>query len=382
MIGCATGSRENGHRPQDVECRSVAYPALLRRYFVRFFVLILAFMVPISGMSASPGSAGEDKPILRIYAWSEFFNLGVLAKFEDDFNCVVAIDTFDSNESMIEDIQENNAGSYDIITPSSYMAAEMMRRQLLHPIDHSLIANLRNIDATFTRATSDPEMRYSIPYTRTVTGVGYNRQALGKAEESWAIFGRRDLANRMTMLDDMRESLGAALKYLGFSLNTTNSGELAKAGELLLDWRRNLAKFEVDEGNIGLGSGEYLAVHGYNGDLALLMEENGDIDFFVPKEGSAISTDDFVIMGDSLNKELAHRFINYLLDVDTAAKNMEGILYYMPIPAAIELLNPELRENRAFAVPERIIANCEIIRDLGADNAKYEEVWEYVKSRE
>lgn len=343
---------------------------------------VLALCALAAWVGSAPVHAGEEKTILRICAWSDFFDLQVLADFEERYDCVVAIDTFDSNEAMLEDIQDGSGEPYDIVTPSSYMSSEMHRLGLLRSLDHALIPNLANLDAAFLAALPDPEMRYSVPYTRTVTGIGFNRQALGNLGKTWSVFGRRELAGRMTMLDDVRESMGAALKHLGYSLNTTDANELARAGDLLLDWRRNLAKFEVDEGNIGLGSGEYLAVHGYNGDLALLMEENDDIDFFVPEEGSAISVDDLVIMDVSGNRELAHRFINHLLDIDNAAMNMEGIRYYMPVPAAIAKLGPDLRENHAFAVPAETLDNCEQIRDLGTANELYLQEWARVKAGE
>lgn len=321
--------------------------------------------------------AGE-KPILRLYAWSGFFAPDVLAQFEDENDCIIALDNFDSNEAMLESLDDYD-NVFDIVTPSSYMAMEMHRRGLLEDIDHSLIPNLANIDRDFLALTEDPEMDHSIVYTRTVTGVGFNMNRLGDVSpKSWSIFGRSDLAGKLTMLDDVRESMGAALKFLGYSLNTTDEKELAEAGELLRRWRANLAKFEVDEGNIGLGSGDYLAVQGYNGDVAVLMEENDAIDFFVPEEGSAISTDVFVILKGAKNRELAHRFVNNILEPAVAARNMAEILYFMPVPEALSLLDEEVRESHFFAVPEATMAKSEVIRDLGDHTSKYEAVWRTV----
>ena len=340
-------------------------------------LLALVLLLPLAPRTAAAG----EKPILRIYTWSEFFDGGVLAAFEDAHDCIVAIDTFDSNEAMLEDLTDgrDEVHPYDIVTPSSYMAEEMRRKGLLRALDHRLIPNLANIDPAFPSLTEDPEMRHSVPYTRTVTGIGYNR-SLGDLRKSWSVFGRKDLTGRLTMLDDMRESLGAALKYLGHSLNTTDPAQVAAAGGVLREWRGNLARFEVDEANIGLGSGELLAVHGYNGDMAVLMESNESIGFFVPEEGSAITTDAFIVMAGSENPDLAHAFINHLLDTETAARNMTGILYYMPVPEALELLSDEIKHNPAFAVPEKTLAKCEVIRNLGENIAIYEKVWEMVRS--
>jgi spermidine/putrescine transport system substrate-binding protein len=273
-------------------------------------------------------------------------------------------------------------GGYDVITPSSYMAAVMDRQGMLKPLDHSLLPNLGNVDKNSARMIEDPQMRYSVPYTRTVTGVGYNARLVKEADlGSWAIFANPAYAKRMTMLNDMREAIGAALKYLGHSLNTTDAAELRAAGEVLAGWKRQLAGFDVDEAKKGLGEGELLVIHGYNGDVALLMEENKDIDFYIPREGSAVTSDDFVVAADSPVADLAHAFINHMLDPEVARINMESIRYFMPNPAAA-MLSPELRESRAFNVADDILAKCEVIRSLGADHRKYVAVWDRIRAGE
>lgn len=330
----------------------------------------------------SPLAAGERTRVLHVYTWSDYFDSEVLHDFEVKTKCHVAVDYFDSNESMYAKIKAGGGG-YDIITPSSYMSAVMEKQGMLVPLNHSLIPNLDNMDKNFTKHTEDPDMRYSVPYTRTVSGVGYDSRRVAAADlGSWDIFGRTAYSRRMTMLNDMRETIGAALKYLGYSLNTTNEKELDEAGEVLKGWKKNLAKFDVDEAKIGLGAGEFLAVHAYNGDVALIMEENPDVDFYIPKEGSSLASDDFVIAVDSPNVDLAHAFIDHMLDPEVAVANMESIRYFMPNPAAVAMLDEELRENRAFNVEEEVMEKCEVIRDLGADNAKYVRIWDRVKADE
>lgn len=339
-------------------------------------VMALLMLVGIIGRA----DAGER--VVHVYTWSDYFDSEVIRAFEQENNCRVAIDYFDSNESMYAKLKAGGGG-YDIITPSSYMSAVMNKQGMLVALDHSLLPNLENMDRSFTRHTEDPDMKYSVPYTRTVTGVGFDSR-LVKEEDlgSWDIFGRAHYSKRMTMLNDMRESIGAALKYLGYSMNTTNVGELEEAGEVLIRWKKNLAKFDVDEAKIGLASGEFLVIQGYNGDVALIMDEVPEIDFYVPEEGSSLASDDFVIAAGSPHVDLAHAFINHMLDSDVALKNMESIRYYMPNPKAIEQLDPELRDNHAFSVPDEIVERCEVIRDLGEDNEKYVRVWDKVKAEE
>lgn len=324
-----------------------------------------------------PAFSGE-KRVLRLFTWSSYFSPGVLADFEDAHDCHVAVDTFDSNEAMLDEVV-NGDFSYDLITPSSYISETMREAGLIRELDHALIPNARHIDKTFPRAhSSDPEMRFAIPYTRTVTGVGYDRIRHPGLEQSWALFGDPAYARRTTMLSDLRETIGAALKYLGYSLNTTRREELEAAKAVLLRWKGNLLRLEVDESNIGLGAGELAAAQAYNGDIALLMEAMPEIGFFVPREGAAISADDFVILAESANSDLAHAFINHMLDPVNAARNMEEVLYYMPIPEALERIPEKLRRHPAFDIPADRLAVCETIRDVGPALEMYEEVWRAV----
>ena len=337
--------------------------------------LPLAFALLLALSAAAVG--GEGKATLFLYTWSDYFDPDVLDRFEEEFDCHVAIDYFDSNEAMYAKLKAGAAG-HDVVTPSSYMSAVMHQQGMLRVLDHSLLPNLRHIDDSFVDLAEDKEMVYSVPYTRSVSGVGYNRAQLGELEPTWDVFSRADLSKRMTMLNDMRETIGAALQFLGYSLNTRNSAELEEAGRVLRGWKKNLAKFEVDEAKIGLGSGEFLVIHGYNGDIALIMEENEDIDFFVPAEGASTTYDDFAILSDAKNVDLAYAFINFFLDPDNAADNMEGIRYYMPNREGVEKVSEELRENPAFNTGS--MEKCEVIRDLGEDNAKYVRIWDQVKA--
>ena len=346
---------------------------------IRSWMVAVAVMI---AALAAPATVEGGQRVLHIYTWSDYFDSEVLSDFEDRFKCRVSIDYFDSNEAMYAKLKAGGGG-YDIITPSSYMSAIMYRQNMLLELDHSLIPNLENMDKSFIALTEDPEMRFSIPYTRTVSGVGYDSKRV-KPEHlgGWDIFGNAAYSRRMTMLNDMRETVGAALKHLGHSLNTTDEKELAEAAEVLKKWKKNLAKFDVDEAKIGLGAGEFLVIHGYNGDVALIMEENPDISFYIPREGSSIASDDFVVAEGSPDKELAHAFINYMLDPDVAVANMESIRYFMPNPKAVDMLSEELRDNPAFNVPDDTVEKCEVIRDLGADNERYIKVWDAVKASE
>lgn len=347
------------------------------RTSLRCFSLVLLGIV-FSSVVACQGFSGE-KAVLHVYTWSDYFDPDVIADFEDSNNCRVAIDYFDSNEAMYAKLKAG-AGGYDVITPSSYMSAVMDKQGLIQNFDHAKLPNMQHLDMSLAPLTEDPDFAYSIPYTRTVTGIGYNKARLGELPHTWNVFSDQNILKRATMLNDMRESIGAALKCLGYSINSTTDTELAEAGKLLTEWKKNLAKFEVDEAKIGLGSGEFFLIHVYNGDAALIMQENDGIDFFVPEEGASMTTDDFVILAESKQPDLAHAFVNYFLDPEVAALNMEGIRYYMPNPEAVEQLPDDLKDSPAFNINAELLRKCEVIRDLGANNAKYSRIWDMVKA--
>lgn len=340
------------------------------------FFLVAAF-VAIS----SHALAGQERT-LRVYTWTDYFDLEVVYEFERRNGCRVTLDYFDSGDAMYAKLKAQGGG-YDVVISPSYMSAIMKLQGMIRDIDHAALPNLKHIDRSLAALTEDPGMAYSVPYTRVVSGVGYNRKRVGPGDiGSWDIFGKTAYAKRMTLANDVRETLGAALKYLGHSLNTTDADELSAAGDLLVAWKPNLAKFEIDEAKLGLVTGEFTAVHSYNGDIALVMQESADIDFFFPREGASLAVDGMVIAAGAENPELAHAFLNHMLEPEMAAENMIGIRYYMPNPDAIRLLPDELRDTPTFKVPEDVLEKCEVIRDLGADNAKYIDVWNRVKGAE
>jgi spermidine/putrescine transport system substrate-binding protein len=176
----------------------------------------------------------------------------------------------------------------------------------------------------------DGAMDHSVPYMITNTGIAYLEGRVKDVVPSWRMFGRTDLRGRMTMFNDMRETIGAALKFLGHSINSTSAADLAEAEALLLEWKKNLAKFDNEQYKIGLASGEFLLVHAWSGDIFQVRKENPDVRFFIPEEGTIISCDDLVIPAAAREIALAHAFINFLLDPAVAAENTAFIYYRDP----------------------------------------------------
>ena len=327
------------------------------------------------------GGCRGAKPILHVYNWADYVKPDLIARFEKEHGCRVMTDTFDSNEAMYAKIKAGASG-YDLIFPSSYMVKVMESQGMLQAIDHAKVPNLRNLDPEYVKLTADSNCTYSVPYMISNAGLAFRKSKVPDFEPSWSMLDRTNLSGRMTMLNDMRETIGAALKSLGYSLNTTSEAELAAARDVVLRWKKNLAKFENEQYKNGIASGEFLLVHGYNGDIRQVMQENEDIGYAAPREGVSLACDEMVIPKTATQVELAHAFINFLHDPKVAAENTAFVFYLCPNQASYQFLDDGVKNDASIFLPPDIQAKSEVIRDLGADNAKYTKVWDEIKGTE
>ena len=324
----------------------------------------------------------KEKPVLRIYTWSDYVKPELIQRFEQENDCRVLIDTYDSNETMYDHLAARDKGPFDLLFPSSYMVKILYGQGMLQPLVADWIPNRRNVDDAYLKRSPDRKMIHSVPYAVTITSLGYLGEQVKNFSPSWAMLERPDLKGRVTMLDDYRETIGAALKFLGHSLNSTNDQELAEAKAVVLRWKKNLAGFENEAYKEGLADGRFLLAHGYSGDFMAERQENGDIRLAVPKEGSAMSFDDMVIPADAKEIVLAHKFINFILDPQVAAEMTEYIRYLCPNEASYSYLPDEIRSDPILFPPPSVVGKLEMIRDLGESNAKYAKLWGEIQDGE
>jgi spermidine/putrescine transport system substrate-binding protein len=329
--------------------------------------------------SALPACSGSKQPILRVYSWADYLDPELAARFEKENSCKLEIDTFDSNEAMYAKLAAGASG-YDVLVPSSYMVKTLARENRLLALDHAKIPSVKHVDSAYLKRALDPVMAHSVPYMMAPTCIAWLASKVSDAVPSYAMFERSDLKGRITVLDDMREVLGAALRSLGFSLNSTDPGQLAQACEVAKRWKKNAAKFDNEQYKSGIASGEFHLVHGYAGDLFQVAEENEDIVIKIAREGTAFSCDDLCIPKDSGQVDLAHRFINFVTLPEVAAQNMAYIVYRAPNQDAYHLLSEDFRGNEVLFPSEEVFAKCELIDDLGENLALWSKTWDEVKS--
>jgi spermidine/putrescine transport system substrate-binding protein len=350
----------------------VSLPAMNRRHFLA------------TGSAAATasllGSCGRGpSTTLTVFTWADYLSPDLAKRFEKEFECKLVLDTFDLNEAMYAKLMAG-AGGYDLLVPSSYMVKTLHREGMLQSLDLAKIPNSSHIDQDHLKAALDPEMDHSLPYMSAPTCLAYLKSKVADPVESWSMLDRADLKGRITLLDDMREVLGAALKSLGHSLNSTDPSELAAARDVAIRWKRNIAKFENEQYKTGIASGEFHMVHGYAGDLLQVAEENDDIAIFIPQEGAPFSCDDLCIPKGASQVDLAHAFINFLCDPEVAAENMEWIGYRAPNSGAYPHLSEDFRDCQILFPSAEVRAKCEPIDDLAADLRLYTTEWDKVKA--
>jgi spermidine/putrescine transport system substrate-binding protein len=253
-----------------------------------------------SGLGAAPAAKK-----LYIFNWTYYTPDTVIEKFEKEYGVDVIYDSFDSNEAMFAKLKAGGA-SYDIVFPSADYVSIMIKERMLAPIDKSKLANFKNIDPSVLARSKDydPGNRYSVPYYMGAAGIAVNKTKVKNYEKSWSIFGRKDLKNKMTMLDDMREVLGDALAFGGKSVNAVDPAQI-KAAETLVNatWKPNLLKFDAEAFAKLFASGEIWVAQGYAESIFAEYDpaRKAEVDFFIPKEGGPLYIDSMVVLKGSKN---------------------------------------------------------------------------------
>lgn len=339
----------------------------------------LAMLVASCGKQEQAGGteAGDVARTLHIYNWGDYLSEDVVKKFEEEFHCTVKVDVFDSNEAMYAKLKAGASG-YDIIVPSSYMACVMNEQGMLEKLDHARMPNVRaHFDTSYASLALDPTQEYTVPYFVSFTGIGYDVTKVKDFEPTWHMFEKANLKGQVALLDDQRELLGCALRTLGYDVNSIDAKQIDEAVALAKVWKKNIAKFGVDDLKMSLASGEFALIQNYSGDMAQVRMENDNIRFVIPKEGSTCTFDNLAIMKNSKNKELAYQFINFIYDTENAVANMNDIMYVMPHKEAVNQVDEKLRN--VFQVSPEDRARCQMLRDLGDKNVLYNQAWDKIK---
>lgn len=329
---------------------------------------------------------------LFLYNWGDYIDETLLEEFKTKYGVTVSLESYDTNEDMLAKIRPGNSG-YDVIVPSDYAVDILIKEGLVAKLDKANLPNISNLDPNYMNLYYDPGNVYSVPYFVGLTGIAYNKKVVTTPPDSWAaLFDPAQLEKykgKASMLDDERESIGAALVYMGKSINDTDPADLAKAEEMLKAQKPLLAAYNSSDFNRKLASEEVVIAHAWNGGAGQAytglddFPGNPDIGFVIPKEGGTIWQDNLMIVGDSSRKYTAEVFLNYMLDPTVAARNADYVLYGTPNLTAAKLLAPETQAvyDAGFGPPDpELVKRLQWIKRSDADNTIFSDVWTRVKS--
>ena len=311
-------------------------------------------------------TSGEQQQLF-LFNWGNYIDPELIKEFEAETGIQVVYETFDSNDAMEAKLKQGGT-RYDIVFPSESSITKLVSQNLLQKLDHSKIKGLENISPFLLNSPVDNANQYTIPYFWGTVGIMVNTKYIDpESIQTWSDLWKEDFKNKVLVLDGNREALGMALQSLGYSLNSKNEEELKAAEEKLKQLKSNVravlneeikTMMKLEEAPIGMG---------YSGDAASVATENSNVQYILPKDGSAVWTDNFAIAHTAVNVEGAYAFINFMLRPENAARNAEYVGYSTPNEKAKELMDSEVISDETFYPSEEIINSLEHYEYLGND---------------
>jgi spermidine/putrescine transport system substrate-binding protein len=327
-----------------------------------------AAAIGISLVDKKSSAWAKEEPKLNFYNWDTYIGETTLPDFTKATGIDVNMSLFATNDELFAKLRAGNPG-FDVIVPGSEFVERMIKANLLEPLDHAKIPNIKNIAPEFVKdAPFDPGRKYSLPYTWLVIGIGYRKSKVEETPDSWNwLFDSDTYKGRIAVMSDASELFRNCFKYLGQSINSDSPELIKKAEAMLAKQKPNIKSFHEDNGQDLLLSGEVDVVMEYNGDIAQVMIEDDDLNFVVPKEGAMKQSDTLAIPKGAPHPENATEFINFIFDPKVGAEISKTIKYPSPNAAAVALMPDSYKDNPVIFPPAEIMAKCEYPRYLGPE---------------
>lgn len=329
----------------------------------------------VAALFAGCSSANANQPTVNVYNWGEYIDPQLNEQFEQQTGIHVNYQTYATNEELYAKLKSGGV-SYDVIIPSDYMVARMIEEGLIQPIDFTQIPNAQYLDEAYRNTEYDPQGTYSAAYAWGTVGILYNTTMVSEAPDSWSALFDEQYAGQILMFDNSRDALGIALKYLGYSLNTTDEAQLQAAADLLRQQRPLVQAYVMDQIYNKMPAGEAALAPYYAGDAVTMMSESDDLAFVIPKEGANVFVDAMCIPAGAANVEAAEAYINFMCDPAVMAQNLTYIGYSCPSAAARDLQDEEVKNDPIIYPPADVLARCEVFTNLPEQTlALYEQLW-------
>ena len=364
--------------------KKVRRPSKVKKILIQRVIPVAICIVFIGGgfYYAKESDVLNDEKLV-VYNWGEYIDPEVLTIFEKETGIDVVYEEFETNEILYPKIS-SGAIAYDVICPSDYMIQRMIENDLLSEINFDNIPNIKNIGEQYMEQSKqfDPENKYSVPYCWGTVGILYNKTMVDEPVDSWSILWNPKYKDSILMQDSVRDAFGATLKYLGYSLNSIDLDELTEAKNLLIEQKPLVQAYVIDQVRDKMIGNEAALGVIYSGEAIYTQKENPNLEYVIPKEGSNIWIDSWVIPKNAEHKENAEKFINFLCRPDIALMNFEYITYSTPNEAARELIEDESIRNSEIAFPDLSkYDNLETFQYLGTEaDQVYGDLWNKVKS--
>lgn len=342
-------------------------------------ISLLTIGILSTTMMVGCGRGIDSTEVLNIYNVGDYIDEELITKFEEETGIKVLYETYDTNEMMYQKVKSGST-NYDLVFPSDYMVEKMINEDLLQKVDFKNIPNIKYIDKDFLNPIYDENNEYSVPYMWGTFGILYNKKMVKEQVDSWEILWDPKYKSNIMMFDSVRDTMAIGLKKLGYSINSIDPKQINEAKDALMKQKDLVLAYVNDEGKDRLLGEEVAMGIIYSGDAVTLMNENSNLEYVIPKEGTNKWVDAMCIPKTAQNKKEAELFINFLLDPENAKVNTEYIGYSTPNEGALKLLDKEITENPVAYPSQEVLDKCETFIDLGDKIKLYDRAWIELKS--
>jgi spermidine/putrescine transport system permease protein len=328
----------------------------------------------IAGLCISFAGCSSKKE-LNLFIWTEYIPQSVLDAFQAKYGVKVNITTFSSIADMYAKVKSSPKGTYDVVDVAERYIEIMGKEDLLEKLDFNNIPNIQNVTPSFLKQWYDPANTYSVPYLGGVSTLCYNKKKVPEGISSYEDLFKPRFRNSVVMIKDFQVIIGMVNVMLGFDYNETDPAKLRKTRAKLMELKPNVKLLDSDSPKTALISGEASVGMIYSAEIALAMAENKDIQIVFPKKGQYLFLDSLCISKSTKNKEMAEKFINFVLEAQTGKMIIEAFPYTSPNAAALKLMDEKFRANPAKNIPESAIKKGLGLKDLGKTVDVYNDIW-------
>lgn len=337
----------------------------------------------VMGASLLTGCGGSKKSseVLNVYNVGDYIDPDLVQQFTEETGIQVVYETYDTNEGMYQKLKSGSS-KYDLIFPSDYMVDKLIEENMLQKIDYSKIPNYSQIMDEFKHPIYDENDEYSVPYLWGTYGIIYNTKVVDKEDtKSWDILWNKKYQGKILLLDSVRDTMGISLKRLGYSMNSTNADEINEAKDELIKELDIVQAYVNDDGKDRIVAGDADIGIVYSGDALVMIDENPDLDYAIPEEGTNKWVDAMCIPTCAENKEYAEMFINFMLDPDAAKQNVDYIEYSTPNQGVYDMLDEETKKSPIAYPSQEVLDKTEVFLNLSEDVMKlYDDAWTEIKT--